>query len=325
MRIPDGVCEIGGNCFRARHIRVIFSSSSSLERIGADCFVWAHVDEVCIPDSVRELCDGCFKRCHCQVTFGPSPSLERISPSCFALSDVANMSIPDSVRVLCWGCFEFSNIEEISIPDSVRELCDRCFQKCVSLRRVTFGRSSSLKRIGVRCFAYSQVEEMSIPDRVRELCDECFKMCGALCRVTFGRSSSLEQIGTRCFAGSGIVDFEIPHSVRDIGVGAFCGCPLSSSFHERIEAQYPASGLFAISERIQITVKDVNRLPVAELEVELTDTIDDVKFKLYDKEGIPSLDCGLLLEGQALFDGMVQDYPIQNGSVLHVALPLFGG
>ena len=33
---------------------------------------------------------------------------------------------------------------EISIPDSVRELCDGCFKGCSSLRRVTFGPSSSL-------------------------------------------------------------------------------------------------------------------------------------------------------------------------------------
>ena len=40
-------------------------------------------------------------------------------------------------------------LAEISIPDSVRELCGRCFKGCKSLRRVTFGPSSSLERIGV--------------------------------------------------------------------------------------------------------------------------------------------------------------------------------
>ena len=38
---------------------------------------------------------------------------------------------------------------EISIPDSVRELCDHCFKGYKSLRRVPFGPSSSLERIGV--------------------------------------------------------------------------------------------------------------------------------------------------------------------------------
>ena len=63
-----------------------------------------------------------------------------------------------------------SSLIEISIPDSVRELCDGCFKRCKSLRRVTFGPSSSLERIGVSCFRESGVEEVSVPDSVRELC-----------------------------------------------------------------------------------------------------------------------------------------------------------
>ena len=43
-------------------------------------------------------------------------------------------------------------MEEVSIPDGVRELCDDCFSGCGSLRRVNFGSSSSLERIGVECF-----------------------------------------------------------------------------------------------------------------------------------------------------------------------------
>ena len=88
----------------------------------------------------------------------------------------------------------------MSIPDSVRELCLCCFKECWSLHRVTFGSSSSLKRIGVECFQRSGVEEVSIPDSVRELGDRCFEGCSSLRRVTFGSSSSLERIGVQCFS-----------------------------------------------------------------------------------------------------------------------------
>ena len=92
-------------------------------------------------------------------------------------------------------------------------------------------------------------------------------------------------------------------------------CPLSSSCHERMETQYRTSDLFAISERIQISVTGF-RLPV-ELEVELTDTIEDVKFTLSDKKGVPGPDqCYLTFRGQFLMSGMVHDYPIQTGSTL---------
>ena len=80
----------------------------------------------------------------------------------------------------------------VSIPNNVRELSDRCFQECKNLRRVTFGCSSCLKRIGVCCFERSGVVEVTIPDSVHELCYGCFQKCESLRRVSFGSLSSLE-------------------------------------------------------------------------------------------------------------------------------------
>ena len=78
---------------------------------------------------------------------------------------------------LCWsemyaGC-ALEQLQDMSIPNHVRELCDRCFCWCNSLRRVTFGSSSALERIGVSCFWGSDIEEMSIPDGVREMGERC--------------------------------------------------------------------------------------------------------------------------------------------------------
>ena len=107
---------------------------------------------------------------------------------------------------LCWSSTwvgrAFQQLRHVSIPNNIRELCDDCFKGCKSLRRVNFGSSSSLERIGVSCFEGSGVEEVSIPDGVRELCDDCFKGCKSLRRVTFGSSSSLERIGFGAFPKS---------------------------------------------------------------------------------------------------------------------------
>ena len=113
---------------------------------------------------------------------------------------------------------------DVSIPNNVDELCDCCFEGCESLRRVTFGSSSSLERIGVCCFALSGVEEVRIPDSVRELCDRCFYGCRSLRRVTFGSSSSLEWIGVSCFDGSGIEDVIIRENVRALCNRCFSWC-----------------------------------------------------------------------------------------------------
>ena len=83
----------------------------------------------------------------------------------------------------------------VSIPDGVEKLGESCFSNCKSLSRVTFGESSSLRRIGKDAFRGSGVVEIHIPDGVEELCKSCFCGCKSLSRVKFGESSSLKLIG----------------------------------------------------------------------------------------------------------------------------------
>ena len=60
--IPGRVRELCDCCFKeCRSLgRVMFGSSSSLERIGDDCFVKTGLQEVRLPHCVRKLCDCCF-------------------------------------------------------------------------------------------------------------------------------------------------------------------------------------------------------------------------------------------------------------------------
>ena len=76
-----------------------FGCSSSLERIGVECFACSGVEEVSIPDGVRELCDRCFCECESlrRVNFGSSSSLERIGFQAFPRS-VSYMCDPVSVK-----------------------------------------------------------------------------------------------------------------------------------------------------------------------------------------------------------------------------------
>ncbi|BDA40704.1 probable ubiquitin-NEDD8-like protein RUB1 [Coccomyxa sp. Obi] len=91
----------------------------------------------------------------------------------------------------------------------------------------------------------------------------------------------------------------------------------------------PAEATLSLSRRLRggmmIKVKTLTGKEI-EIDIEPSDTIERVKERVEEKEGIPPIQQRLIFAGKQMNDDKTaKDYNIEGGSVLHLVLALRGG
>ena len=205
IELPEGIIEIGDNCFENCEALKKIDIKEGLKKIGENSFAGAGVEEVKLPESITEIGYGAFNNCRDLSGINLPSGIERIAGYSFENTKYLNNIKPDK-----YGCKYVDNILLSSENNGS------------SIIRIKAG----TRVIGAQAFENRKdIEEVYIPKSVETIDFKAFFLCSKLRKVDFEDGIKLREIHYFTFVGCvKMENIDLPNSLTAIYAYSFGDC-----------------------------------------------------------------------------------------------------
>ncbi len=251
VKINDALGVVEAGAFKGcTSLKSLDFSQSTLATIGYEAFSdCKSLSEVKLCETISDIGDYAFQGTSIKsISF--DKNMAAVGPNTFlnvktfekfeVVDNNKNFDVIDGVlfsekgeKLICFPAAKMSG-GKYAVPDSVKEIGEKAFHGS-AVATVTFGKDSSLERIGVSAFENSKITSISIPPVSVEKDDtstfkieaSTFKNATKLASVTL--PANLTYIGAEAFLGcSALKEIKIPATVTEIANSAFKNAGLVS-------------------------------------------------------------------------------------------------
>lgn len=205
IELPEGIIEIGDNCFENCIELKKINIKEGLKRIGINAFAHSGLEEVKLPESIIEIGNGAFNNCKDLYDINLPSEIESI-----AGYSLENTKYLNNIEQDEYGCKYVENILLSSENNGS------------SIIRIKAG----TRVIGAQAFENrNDIEEVYIPKSVETICAEAFFQCSNLRKVDFEDGIKLREIHYFTFVGCvKMENIDLPNSLTAIYAYSFGDC-----------------------------------------------------------------------------------------------------
>ena len=205
IELPEGIIEIGDNCFENCIALKKINIKEGLKRIGINAFAHSGLEEVKLPESIIEIGNGAFNNCKDLYDINLPSKIESIAGYSLENTKYLNNIKPDE-----YGC---KYVDNILLTSENNES---------SIIRIKAG----TRLIGAQAFKNRKdIEEVYIPKSVETICAEAFFQCSNLRKVDFEDGIKLREIHYFTFVGCvKMENIDLPNSLTAIYAYSFGDC-----------------------------------------------------------------------------------------------------